>query len=134
MLDKCNSTDKEQMYGIDNTVYKVKNNQLEKMFTLSDRFIDSFAVNENYIICNTSLRGTGSNYNSKLYLFDINLGEINELKNKIEDSIFALDNKMNVLVNTGSKIKKINIKTGKLETLLPIDSNKAWINNANNYQ
>lgn len=134
MLDKCNSTDKEQMYGIDNTVYKVKNNQLEKMFTLSDRFIDSFAVNENYIICNTSLRGTGSNYNSKLYLFDINLEEIIELKNKIEGNIFALDNKMNVLVNTGSKIKKINIKTGKLETLLPIDSNKAWINNANNYQ
>ena len=78
---------------------------------------------------------TKDNSQGEIYISGYsNLEEIIEIKNKIEGNIFALDNKMNVLVNTGSKIKKINIKTGKLETLLTIDSNKAWINNANNYQ
>lgn len=134
MLDKCNSTDKEQMYGIDNTVYKVQGNRIEKVFTISDRFIDSFAVNGQYIICNTSLRGTGSDYDHKSYLFDISTGKMTKLKNEIEGSIFALDDKMNALINTGSEIQRVNVKTGDEESLLVIDPSKAWINNANNYQ
>lgn len=134
MLDKCNSTDEEQMYGIDNTVYKVQDNHIKKVFTLSDRFIDSFAVNGQNIICNTSLRGTGSDYDYKSYLFDISTLKLTELKVKINGNIFALDDQMNVLINTGSEIKRINIKTGDEEVLLKIDPSKAWINNANNYQ
>lgn len=132
-LDKCNSTDEKQMYGIDNTVYKVQDNHINKVFTLPKRFIDSFAVYGKYIVCNTSLRGTGSEYNNKSYLFDITSGKMMELKNEIKGNIFALDDKMNVLVNTGSEIRRVNVKTGDVELLLSIDPSKAWINNASNY-
>lgn len=130
-LDLLNDEKIDGPFGIDNKIYTVSKDSNKLVFELDDRYIDSFAVNGNKLICITSLQGN-TDSDKKIIMYDLNTKKESHIDNlPIRGDIFYLDaDGANVYANTGEQIEKINIETKKSQILYKLEPGTAWINNA----
>jgi len=130
-LDLFNNEIINEPYGIDNKVYMVSENVHKLVFELNRRYITSFAINGDKLICKTSLQPIGD-LDEQVLIYNLTTKKIS-IKDKllIPGDIFHIDKRgENVYINTGNEILKMNLSSGESETLYKVDPIKSWINNA----
>lgn len=131
MMDKFNNEEIKGPYGIDNSIYQIDEESHKLIYKIENRYIDSFAINGENLICSTSLRGEEINEDGQTIIYNIKTKKMNICDDIIPGDLFYInDDGENVYSNTGNEIIKTELSSMKQESLLKLKNESAWINNA----